>query len=398
MAERTITILGATGSVGRQACDVAEQTGIKVKMLCAGRNAAAMAELARKFCPEVCIMEDENAVAELRASLSDMDVKVYGGEEALLSCLRTEPADVTIHSIAGLAGMNSAFAAAETPTRIGMANKEAIIAAGPVIRDLMKKSGCTMIPVDSEHSAIFQCLTTEGEPALFESDPRVSRIILTASGGPFFGMKRAELDAVTPERALAHPTWKMGPKITIDCATLMNKGFEVIEAARFYGVPSEKIDVVIHRQSIIHSMVEYIDNTVIAQMGIPDMRSAVRYAVNYPERLEAPADRLDFAKIGSLTFHEPDTETFPLLDAARSALTRGGTAPAALIAADEEAVQAFIEGRLSFCGISDAVCSVMEKISVSYDITPESLAYTDEIARKKAADVIEKMASVSNKL
>ena len=245
-----------------------------------------------------------------------------------------------------------------------------------------------MIPVDSEHSAIFQCLTTEGEPKLFESDHRVSRIILTASGGPFFGMKKDELSKVTPELALAHPTWKMGPKITIDCATLMNKGFEVIEAARFYGMPSEKIDVVVHRQSIIHSMVEYIDNTVIAQMGIPDMRSAVRYAVNYPERLHANCDRLDFGKIGSLTFHEPDNETFPLLNAARDAYNKGGTAPAALIAADEEAVQAFIDGRLSFCGIADAVCETMNRVKIYNDVDIDSLALADVEARELANQII----------
>ncbi len=389
MSERTITILGATGSVGIQACDVAGETGIRAKMLCAGKNAEAMAKQARRLRPEVCIMEDEGAAKVLEDLIAGENIKVYGGRESLMKYLSEEPADVTIHSIAGLAGLDSAIAAASTPTRIGMANKEAVIAAGPVIRELLRESGGTMIPVDSEHSAIFQCLTTEGEPKLFEGCDRVSRIILTASGGPFFGMKRDELDAVTPERALAHPTWKMGPKITIDCATLMNKGFEVIEAARFFGVPSEKIDVVVHRQSIIHSMVEYIDNTVIAQMGLPDMRSAVRYAVNYPERLAAPVGKVDFTKLGSLTFHEPDTETFPLLDAARAALRKGGTAPAALIAADEEAVDAFIKGKLSFCGIADAVCTVMDKLSVAADITRETLALTDAEARSKTKEIIE---------
>ncbi len=388
MADRTITVLGATGSVGMQACDVAEECGLKVKMLCAGRNAEAMAKAARRLSPEVCIMEDVGAAEVLRGLLSGENVKIYGGKEAMLSYVKEEPADVTIHSIAGLAGLDCAVAAASSPTRIGMANKEAIIAAGPVIRDLMRKSGATMIPVDSEHSAIFQCLTTEGEPELFERCDRVSRIILTASGGPFFGMKRSELDAVTPERALAHPTWKMGPKITIDCATLMNKGFEVIEAARFFGVSAEEIDVVVHRQSIIHSMVEYIDNSVIAQMGLPDMRSAVRYAVNYPDRLTAPVGRVDFTKIGSLTFYEPDRETFPLLDAAYSALKRSGTAPAALIAADEEAVEAFIHGKLSFAGISEAVCETMERITVSEEITSESLAFADAEARRITQELI----------
>lgn len=392
MTDRTITVLGATGSVGLQACDVAEETGLKVKMLCAGRNAKVMAEQARRLRPEVCIMEDMAAATELEGLLAGENIKIYGGKETISDFLRTDPADVTIHSIAGLAGLDSAVAAASTPTRIGMANKEAVIAAGPVIRELLQNSGGSMIPVDSEHSAIFQCLTTEGEPRLFVGCDRVSRIILTASGGPFFGMKRDELDSVTTARALAHPTWKMGPKITIDCATLMNKGFEVIEAARFFGVPSEKIDVVIHRQSIIHSMVEYIDNNVIAQMGLPDMRSAVRYAVNYPERLAAPVGRVDFTKLGSLTFHEPDNETFPLLGAARNALIRGGTAPAALIAADEEAVQAFIDGRLSFCGIADAVCEVMDRIDALEEITVESLAETDATARNTAREVINELS------
>jgi len=388
MTKKTLSILGATGSVGRQAADVAEEGGYTVKMLSAGRNAVEMANLAGRLSPEVCIMEDEAAADELRSLLVGTNVKVYSGEKSLLSYLREEAADVTVHSIAGLAGTPSALVAAETSTRLAIANKEAVIAAGELIRENLLKSGGEMIPVDSEHSAIFQCLTTEGTPRLFEGCSAVQRIILTASGGPFFGMKREELDFITPEAALAHPTWKMGPKITIDCATLMNKGFEVIEAARFFGLPSEKIDVVIHRQSIIHSMVEYIDNAVIAQLGAPDMRSAVRYALNYPERLSAPGERLDFTKIGSLTFHAPDTETFPLLDAARSALVKGGPYPAALIAADEEAVAAFIEGRLSFCGIADTVLEVMERVQLPDVITAETLAETDRVTRALATEVI----------
>lgn len=388
MSERTITILGATGSVGGQACDVALSTDIRVKMLSAGRNAVGMAEAARRLHPETCIMESESAADELRRLLAGENIKVYGGRESLLDYLSSSPADVTVHAIAGLAGTDSAVAAARTPTRIGMANKEAVIAAGPVLKELLAKSGGTMIPVDSEHSAIFQCLTTEGSPRLFERCERVSRIILTASGGPFFGMKRDELLQVTPESALMHPTWKMGAKITVDCATLMNKGFEVIEAARFFGVTSEEIDVVVHRQSIIHSMVEYIDNTVMAQMGIPDMRSAVRYAVNYPERLHVAGERVNFTDIGTLTFDMPDNDTFPLLDVARSALRQGGTAPAALIAADEEAVRAFMEGRLSFVGISDVVCETVERTAHLEEITVETLRETDVLARRIAADII----------
>lgn len=392
MTPKTLTVLGATGSVGIQACDVAASLGWPVKMLCAGKNYTKMAQLARMLSPEICIMEDESAAASLRDLLEGTGIAVDFGDEAILSYLRTSPADVTVHAIAGLAGTATALAAASTPTRIAMANKEAVIAAGELIRDRLRLSGGEMIPVDSEHSAIFQCLTTEGAPTLFSASDRVSRIILTASGGPFFGMTREEMYSVTPEMALAHPTWKMGAKITVDCATMMNKGFEVIEASRFFGVSAEQIDVIVHRQSIIHSMVEYIDNTVIAQLGLPDMRSAVRYALTYPERAAVTGDRLNFAEIASLTFHEPDRTAFPLLDQATAALKRGGTAPAALIAADEVAVDAFLHGRISFGHISDVVVSTMEKIDIASEISEETLAHCDSIARSAASRITDSLA------
>ncbi len=392
MTSKTLTVLGATGSVGIQACDVAASLGWPVKMLCAGKNYTKMAQLARMLSPEICIMEDESAAAALRDLLAGTGISVDFGDEAILSYLRISPADVTVHAIAGLAGTTAALAAASTPTRIAMANKEAVIAAGELIRDRLRLSCGEMIPVDSEHSAIFQCLTTEGAPTLFSASDRVSRIILTASGGPFFGMTREEMYSVTPEMALAHPTWKMGAKITVDCATMMNKGFEVIEASRFFGVTAEQIDVIVHRQSIIHSMVEYIDNTVIAQLGLPDMRSAVRYALTYPERAAVVGDRLDFAQIASLTFHEPDRTAFPLLDQATAALKRGGTAPAALIAADEVAVDAFLHGRISFGHISDVVVSTMEKIDIASEISEETLAHCDSIARTAASRITDSLA------
>lgn len=392
MTSKTLTVLGATGSVGIQACDVAASLGWPVKMLCAGKNYTKMAQLARMLSPEICIMEDESAAAALRDLLAGTGISVDFGDEAILSYLRISPADVTVHAIAGLAGTAAALAAASTPTRIAMANKEAVIAAGELIRDRLRLSCGEMIPVDSEHSAIFQCLTTEGAPTLFSASDRVSRIILTASGGPFFGMTREEMYSVTPEMALAHPTWKMGAKITVDCATMMNKGFEAIEASRFFGVTAEQIDVIVHRQSIIHSMVEYIDNTVIAQLGLPDMRSSVRYALTYPERAAVVGDRLDFAQIASLTFHEPDRTAFPLLDQATAALKRGGTAPAALIAADEVAVDAFLHGRISFGHISDVVVSTMEKIDIASEISEETLAHCDSIARTAASRITDSLA------
>lgn len=391
MISKTLTVLGATGSVGLQACDVAAHLGWPVKMLCAGKNYTKMAEAARRLSPEICIMEDEAAAVQLSHLLDGTGIAVDYGRDAILTYLRTSPADVTVHAIAGLAGTDAALAAASTPTRIAMANKEAVIAAGELICKRLRSGGGEMIPVDSEHSAIFQCLTTEGAPTLFAPPERVSRIILTASGGPFFGMTREEMYSVTPQMALAHPTWKMGAKITVDCATMMNKGFEVIEASRFFGVPAERVDVIVHRQSIIHSMVEYIDNTVIAQLGLPDMRSAVRYALTYPERAAVGGEKLDFAKIASLTFHEPDREAFPLLDQATAALKRGGTAPAALIAADEVAVEAFLRGKISFGHISDAVISTMNEIDVMSEVSEETLALCDRRVRATASRVIEKL-------
>ncbi len=387
MFDKTVTVLGATGSVGRQACDVTASLGARVKMLTARTDSARMAEMARLVRPELCVMESEEAARDLRLLLAGENVKIESGE-SVYEYLEKSPADVTVHSISGLAGTRAALTASKTKTRIAMANKEAVISAGTLIADNLAKHGGEMIPVDSEHSAIFQCLTTEGAPKLFSRCPRVSRILLTASGGPFFGMSANELAGVTPEAALAHPTWKMGKKITIDCATLMNKGFEVIEASRFFGVSADEIEVVVHRQSIIHSMVEYIDNTVIAQLGAPDMRSAVRYAMTYPERTVSSVEKLDFYKLASITFDSPDRETFPLLDAAYGALRRGGCAPAALIAADVEAVDAFLGGKLSFTGISDAVLDTMSRLRISDTVTVEALAETDAAARETAREYI----------
>ena len=276
-----------------------------------------------------------------------------------------------------------------------MANKEAIICAGESIFDNLRRFGGELVPVDSEHSAIFQCLAeNRGEASgVCASARSVRRIILTASGGPFFGMKRAELEKVTPERALAHPTWKMGKKITIDSATLMNKGFEIAEAVRLFGVPTEKVDVVVHRQSIIHSMVEYTDNTVIAQLGAPDMRSAIRYSFTYPERGTSLSDPLDFAAIGKLTFDRPDPEAFPLLEAGRAALEMGGTAPCTLIGADESAVDAFLRSELSFNAIADVVFETLNAVTPSA-VSEESLAAADAEARRIAGEKLKRAALV----
>jgi 1-deoxy-D-xylulose-5-phosphate reductoisomerase len=273
-----------------------------------------------------------------------------------------------------------------------MANKEAIITAGNWIYDELKKSGGQLIPVDSEHSAIFQCLAASGAARAdgCGGSSIVKRILLTASGGPFFGWDKARLESVTPEAALAHPTWKMGPKITIDCATLMNKGFEVIEAVRLFGVSVDQVDVLVHRQSIIHSMVEYIDNTVIAQLGAPDMRSCIRYAASYPSRAWVDGDGLDFAALHSLTFDAPDTDTFPLLNAARDAIRRDGIAPTALVAADEEAVAAFLRGDISLNSMADAVMEVMDRTADFVPICVEDIYEAERAAREATRRILEK--------
>ena len=387
-----VAILGSTGSVGTQAIDALSTMGCRIVMLAAGRDAKTVAEQVRLHKPELCTMDSEAAAADLRLALAGENVRVYGGKEAVCRGIAECGADLIIHSIAGLAGLPSAMAAAESGARIGMANKEAIIVAGDKIYNALKQSGGQLIPVDSEHSAIFQCLAASGAVQAngCSGSPIVRRILLTASGGPFFGMDRDELEKVTPAQALAHPTWKMGPKITIDCATLMNKGFEVIEAVRLFGVSVDQIDVLVHRQSIIHSMVEYIDNTVIAQLGAPDMRSCIRYAASYPTRTWVDAPGLDFAALQSLTFHAPDTKTFPLLETARDAIRRGGVVPAALVAADEEAVEAFLQGKIPLTTMADVVMETLERTGDYEPACVEDIYTAEQTARDAARQILKK--------
>ncbi len=363
--KKKVAVLGSTGSVGRQAIDATASLDFSVVLLTGGKNKELLAEQARATHARVCAVPDERIAAELRTALADTDTKVFGGKDAICKCIEDCGADVIVHSISGMAGIPSAIAASKTGARLAIANKESVIAVGDIIFDNVRRSGGELIPVDSEHSAIFQCLLTSGaiDPRGNSRPDMVNRILLTASGGPFFGMKREDLNAVTPEMALSHPTWKMGKKITIDCATLMNKGFEIIEATRLFGVDAERIEVLVHRQSIIHSMVEYIDTMVIAQLGTPDMRHCIRYALSYPERMKVEEKGLDFCSLANLTFYKPDTEAFPLLNAARRAYSIGTTAPAALIAADEEAVAAFLSGAIGFNSISDVVCETLEKFT-----------------------------------
>ncbi len=381
-----VSILGSTGSVGTQAVCVAREMGVRIAILAAGRNYRLLAEQASELSPEILAVSDKDTAEKLKNIVGDAYRIIYGTDE-LEKCILETSHDVIVHSIAGLEGTRAALAAAKTGARVAMANKEAIIAAGDFIKSGLAKSGGIMIPVDSEHSAIFQCLRAQGERVSSES---VKRILLTASGGPFFGKTAAEIAGVTPEMALAHPTWKMGPKITIDSATLMNKGFEVMEAVRLFDVSADKVEVLIHRQSIIHSMVEYIDNSVIAQLGAPDMRICIRYALSFPERAVADYGQLDFTKLARLTFDAPDYEVFPLLRVAYDAIKADGIMPASLIAADEVAVDEFLGGRLGFGDISKVVCDTLGKLSQRAIRSADEIYSVVDEAKAVAADVVKK--------
>ena len=351
-----LTLLGSTGSIGTQALELAAEKNIKINGLCARSSVDVVERQARRFMPKYCVMTDEAAARDLKARLADTKIKVMSGEGGMLEMIRLTKGTV-LNAVIGSAGLKPTIEALEAKRPLALANKESLVMAGEYVMKLAKEKGVTVRPVDSEHSAIWQCLNGERHQ-------EINKLILTASGGPFFGMKRAELEVKTLENALAHPTWNMGKAITIDSATLMNKGFEVIEAAHLFSVSADNIKVLVHRESIIHSMVEYIDNSVIAQLSLPDMRMCINYALTYPKRETGVTPALDLAKIRTLTFGDPDTETFTLLGAAYDTLRRGGALPAVLHAANEVAVNAFIDGKITkFTDIQDTVCRVTEELS-----------------------------------
>ena len=353
---KIISILGITGSVGMQAADVARERGYSVDFMTANRDVRGREPLAREFMPSTVAMADEAATRELRCRLADTNIKVLSGSSGICEGIAESKSETVVNSIIGEAGLSPTLAVIDSGKRLALANKESLVIAGDIVMSRAKECGVEILPVDSEHSAIFQSLFAGKKN-------EIKKIILTASGGPFFGKSREELSRVTLEDTLAHPTWKMGQKITVDSATLMNKGFEVIEAAHLFGVPSEKIEVVIHRESILHSAVEYIDNTVIGEFSVPDMRMCVQYAVDYPERNESVADELDLFKLGKMTFAAPDYGAFPLLALAKRAISMGGAMPAVLNAADEIAVDAFLRGKLSYLGISELVMKAFDKLT-----------------------------------
>ena len=372
-----VSILGSTGSIGRQSLDIISRLeNVKVAALTAGTSVELMAQQCREFLPELAVMATREGAEELSCRIKDLPIRVNWGEEGLIEAATVEGADCVITAVVGMVGLKPTLAAIRAGKRIGLANKETLVCAGELVMDEAEKYGVEIIPVDSEHSAIFQCLMGSGDRR------EVKRLILTCSGGPFFGMTHEQLQKVTRADALKHPNWKMGAKITIDCSTLMNKGLEVIEAMRLYRVPLEQVDVVIHRQSIVHSMVEFVDGAVMAQMGTPDMRLPIQLALTYPERTACPVDGLDLLTCGSLTFSKPDMENFPCLALAYRCAKQGGTACPAMNGANEEAVAMYLRDEIGFYDIYRLVSTAVDAVPFIQNPTLEEILETDRLARE----------------
>ncbi len=370
-----LSLLGATGSIGRQTLDVAEHLGLSVCAMAAGSRVRELEEAARRFRPKLAALYDEKAAADLRQRLADTETRVLSGMGGLLEAASLPEADTVLAAMSGAVGLRPALRAVEAGKKLALANKETLVCAGSLVTALVKEKGTPLLPVDSEHSAIFQCLQGGGE---------VRRILLTASGGPFRTLSREELKHVTREDALRHPNWTMGPKITVDSATLMNKGLEFIEAMWLFDLPPDKITVLVHPQSVVHSAVEFADGAVIAQLGTPDMRLPIQLALTWPERKPSPAPALDLTRTAPLTFEAPDPERFPCLALAMDCAKRRGTADCAVMnAANEEAVGAFLRGRIGFTQIYDLVAAVLEKLSGLPGGSLEEIIAADEAARRQ---------------
>lgn len=351
-----IAVLGSTGSVGEQALDVARASSVPVRAMCAGRSVKRAEEQIREFHPVAFAMADEKAATELRNAVADTSTRIYAGDNGICEMIADSDAETVVNAIIGEAGLRSTLTTLEQKKKLALANKESLVVAGEIVMDLAHRNGQDILPVDSEHCAIYQCLQAGRRQD-------VKRLILTASGGPFFGRTAEQMSEITVEQTLAHPTWKMGAKITVDSATLMNKGFEVIEAVHLFGVSPEQVEVVVHRESIIHSMVEYVDNSVIAQLSVPDMRLCVQYALTGPARTPSPLDQLDLTALGKLTFYKPDMDTFVLLPTAIHAIKQGGALPAVLNASNEVAVAHFLNHEMSFRQIFDTVTRVTDELA-----------------------------------
>ena len=375
---KCISLLGSTGSIGRQSLEVIAASGMRAAALTANRDVERMEEQCRQFRPELAVMMDPSAAADLRIRLADTSVRVASGMEGLIEAASLEEADTVIGAVMGMVGLRPTLAAIRAGKRIALANKETLVCAGELVMSEADRWGAEIVPVDSEHSAIFQCLQgckDRGE---------VRRLILTASGGPFFGWDRQAVSLATKAQALKHPNWSMGAKITIDSATLMNKGLEFIEAMRLYRMPPEKISIVIHRESIVHSLVEYCDNAILAQLGTPDMRLPIQYALTWPERAQAVAKPLDLLTCPPLTFQEPDYDAFPCLGLALGAARTSGTATAVLNGANEAAVGLFLEEKISFGAIAERVERALSAVPVIQSPTLEDILEADGAARRAA--------------
>ena len=376
---KKLSLLGSTGSIGTQALQVVQnlrEQGEKweVAALAARSSVNRLEEQARQFHPEVVAVFDEGAALSLRQSLRDTDIQVLSGMEGLCEAAAWPGADLTLNAVVGMVGLQPTLAALQAGKSLALANKETLVAGGAIVMEAARKRNLPILPVDSEHSAIFQCL--QGCP----ERGALKKLVLTASGGPFFGRSRQELAGVTREQALRHPNWDMGAKITIDSATMMNKGLEVMEASWLFDMPEHRIEVVVHRESVIHSMVEYQDNAVVAQLGVPDMAVPIQYALTYPLRMPSPAGELDLCALGKLTFYPPDREAFPCLELCREALRRGGLVPAAANGANEQAVALFLEGKIGFLDIPRLVEAAMDRQDPGV-VTLEAVLEADREAR-----------------
>lgn len=378
-----LAILGSTGSIGTQALEVvdAHPDEFVVEVLAAGNNAELLIEQALKYRPNVVVIHDVKKLAHVKDVLLDEGIKVYGGEEALCDVVQMDSLDMVLAAIVGYAGLKSTLAAIKAGKQIALANKETLVVAGDLVTKTARRQGVNLYPVDSEHSAIFQCLSGE-----FQNP--IEKIYLTASGGPFRGKTREQLASVTKAQALKHPNWNMGPKISVDSATMMNKGLEVIEAKWLFSLKPEQIEVVVHPQSVIHSIVQFTDGSMKAQMGLPDMKLPIQYAMTYPNRVSSDFPRFDFMKNPTLTFEKPDTETFSCLELAYAAMNKGGNSPCVMNAANEVAVEAFLAGKLGFLEIANVIEKTMAKASFVKNPGYEDFVLSDEQAREIAAKFI----------
>lgn len=374
---KNLVLLGATGSIGTQTLEVAEEAGYRLLAMAVGSRIEAFEEQLRRFRPAFAAVYDEKAAADLKVRIADLPIKVLSGMDGLCTLAALPKADLVLNAVVGMVGLLPTMAAIGAGHDVALANKETLVAGGAFVMDAVRKNGVRLLPVDSEHSAVFQCL--QGKP----EKGRVRRLILTASGGPFFGYTKEKLETVTPQMALKHPNWSMGAKITVDSASMMNKGLEIIEARWLFDMPEDRIDVVVHRESVVHSLVEYDDGAVLAQLGEPDMRVPIQYALTYPDRLPSPVKRLSLADWGRLTFFAPDDAAFPAMQVCREALRRGGAYPAAVNAVNERAVALFLAGKLPFSRIP----ALAEETLAKTLPTPSSVEDILEIDRCMRSEV-----------